>query len=151
MFKGCEKLKSLPDIFKWNTSNVTNMNGMFGECSELRTLDLSKFKSNCSNVQGMFECCGVEKLDLSGFTFTTGADLGHLFEGSSVKEITFGKIQGSFTSDNIFHECNNLMKVVFHDDLKDDNIETALKLRGLYDSGDRRIFLPKKKEKNNLE
>ena len=147
MFNGCEKLESLPDISKWSINKVTDMSSMFAGCSELRTLDLSKFKSNCSNVHGMFECCGVEKLDLSGFTFTTGADLGYLFDGASVKEIIFGKIQGSFTSDYIFHGCDHLVKVVFHDDLKDDNIETALKLCGLYDSGDHKTFLPKKKKK----
>ena len=32
MFYGCKSLNSLPDISKWNTSNVKNMSGMFDEC-----------------------------------------------------------------------------------------------------------------------
>jgi len=29
LFSGCKKLTSLPDISKWNTSNVINMSSMF--------------------------------------------------------------------------------------------------------------------------
>ena len=29
LFRGCNSISSLPDISKWNTSNVTNMSGMF--------------------------------------------------------------------------------------------------------------------------
>ena len=29
MFAGCSSLKSLPDISKWNTNNVTDMSGLF--------------------------------------------------------------------------------------------------------------------------
>ena len=38
MFNGCSSLKSLPDISKWNTNNVTNMNNMFGGCELLKLL-----------------------------------------------------------------------------------------------------------------
>ena len=32
MFRGCKSLNSLPDISKWNTSNVYDMSNMFYEC-----------------------------------------------------------------------------------------------------------------------
>ena len=32
MFYECNSLNSLPDISKWDTSNVKNMSWMFGEC-----------------------------------------------------------------------------------------------------------------------
>ena len=35
MFRGCSSLSSLPDISKWNTSNVTNMSNMFSGCSNI--------------------------------------------------------------------------------------------------------------------
>ena len=35
MFYKCSSLKSLPDIPKWNTNNITNMSGLFGKCSSL--------------------------------------------------------------------------------------------------------------------
>ena len=33
MFDGCSSLSNLPDISKWNTNNVTDMNSMFYGCS----------------------------------------------------------------------------------------------------------------------
>ena len=32
MFYNCSELSSLPDISKWNTSNVNDMYGMFDGC-----------------------------------------------------------------------------------------------------------------------
>ena len=32
IFSNCESLKSLPDISKWNIDNVTNMNKIFYYC-----------------------------------------------------------------------------------------------------------------------
>ena len=34
MFNFCNSLKSLPDISKWDTKNVTNMSGMFSGCNK---------------------------------------------------------------------------------------------------------------------
>ncbi len=36
---------SLPDISKWNTSNVTDMSGMFYGCNTLPEKILNKFKT----------------------------------------------------------------------------------------------------------
>ena len=35
MFSGCNSLISLPDLSKWNTSNVENMSHMFSGCVNL--------------------------------------------------------------------------------------------------------------------
>ena len=50
MFLGCSSLSSLPDISKWNTSNVTSMCYMFGGCSSLSSLDDIISKWDTSNV-----------------------------------------------------------------------------------------------------
>ena len=43
MFKECNSLISLPDISKWNTTNVTHMSAMFTGCKSLILLtDISK-------------------------------------------------------------------------------------------------------------
>jgi len=42
MFCKCSLLTSLPDISKWNTSNVTNKKGMFGGCNKSLNIS-SKF------------------------------------------------------------------------------------------------------------
>ena len=50
MFYNCTSLSSLPEISKWNTSNVTNMSYMFYNCTSLSSLpDISKW--NTRNVK----------------------------------------------------------------------------------------------------
>ena len=49
IFSGCESLKSLPDISKWNTIHITNMSQVFNCCISLSSLpDISKW--NIINV-----------------------------------------------------------------------------------------------------
>ena len=38
MFGDCKSLKSLTDISKWDTENVTNMKFMFNFCSSLKSI-----------------------------------------------------------------------------------------------------------------
>ena len=38
LFFNCSSLISVPDISKWNTNNVNDMNSMFYECSSLISL-----------------------------------------------------------------------------------------------------------------
>ena len=35
IFTDCKSLSSLPDISKWNTSNVNDMSGMFNGCDKI--------------------------------------------------------------------------------------------------------------------
>ena len=52
MFDCCSRLKSLPDISNWDTSNVNNMSNIFSSCKSLISLpDISKW--NTSNVNNM--------------------------------------------------------------------------------------------------
>ena len=52
MLDNCMALKSLPDLSKWNTENIKNMNSIFFECSSLISLpDLSQW--NTKNVSFM--------------------------------------------------------------------------------------------------
>ena len=59
MFYNCKSLKSLPDISKWNTSNVELMNNMFYKCTELiSSSDLSKWDiSNVKYMNNIFSGC----------------------------------------------------------------------------------------------
>ena len=60
MFNGCRSLKNLPDISKWNTSNVTNMMYMFKCCSSLQNLpDISSWNmEKVTKNEEMFDNCG---------------------------------------------------------------------------------------------
>jgi surface protein len=57
VFAGCSGLTGI-DLSAFNTSNVTNMNGMFSGCSDLKTLDLSNFNTgNVTDMSNMFNGC----------------------------------------------------------------------------------------------
>ena len=57
MFLSCVGLKSL-DISGWDTENVTDMSNMFHNCWSLRSLDLSGWNtSNVADMRGMFSGC----------------------------------------------------------------------------------------------
>ena len=58
MFYDCKSLTSLPDISKWYTNNVKNMQCMFYSCKSLTTLpDIYKWKINNTNKKYMFDNC----------------------------------------------------------------------------------------------
>ena len=38
MFNRCDELSSLPDISKWDSKNITNINEMFSSCNKLFSL-----------------------------------------------------------------------------------------------------------------
>ena len=57
MFGDCSSLKNL-DVSKFGTSKVTNMRGMFAYCSSLKNLDVSKFDtSEVMDMEFMFRNC----------------------------------------------------------------------------------------------
>ena len=89
MFNSCNSLESVDFIESWDTSNVTNMSSMFNGCSSLTSLDLSRWNvgkvtsiaemfkktsklnsltlnwdlSHVSNLAGMFQGTGLNKIE----------------------------------------------------------------------------------------
>ena len=59
MFFNCYELKSIPDISKWDTKNVTEMSYMFFNCRALKSLpDFSKWVLNKEvKKDRMFDGC----------------------------------------------------------------------------------------------
>ena len=84
MFGECSGLTSL-DVKHFNTQNVTSMGAMFYGCSGLTSLDLSHF--NTQNVTKMWEmfygCSGLPSLDLSHFNTQNVTDMSWMFKGCS--------------------------------------------------------------------
>ena len=80
MFGNCESLTSL-DLSGWNTSNVTNMEYMFNDCSALTSLDVSGWNtSNVTNMGGMFNNCeSLTSLDLSGWDTSKVTNMNYMF------------------------------------------------------------------------
>ena len=56
MFCGCKYLLSFHEISKMNTTNVTDVGGVFKNCLSLKSLpDISKWNTNnATNISGIF-------------------------------------------------------------------------------------------------
>ena len=58
MFNNCHKLKEIKGINNFDTTNTTNMKGMFNNCNELENLDITNFDtSNVINMDNMLNNC----------------------------------------------------------------------------------------------
>lgn len=80
MFSTCSNLVKL-DLSNFNTESVENMRYMFEDCSNLFLLDVSSFSTeNVVNMEGMFfECDSLEFLDLTSFDTTSLESLYRMF------------------------------------------------------------------------
>ena len=47
LFSGCSKLKNLPELKRWKTSNLKRLNSMFNGCNSLSEEDKSQIKKDC--------------------------------------------------------------------------------------------------------
>ncbi len=84
MFWDCKNLTSL-DLSSFNTANVTDMRFMFNKCENLTSLDVSSF--NTANVTDMFvmfwDCKNLTSLDVSSFNTSNVTDMSGMFQGCS--------------------------------------------------------------------
>ncbi len=73
MFKNCKNLKSL-DISSFNTDYVTDMGSMFENCSQLNTIDISGFDTRkVTNMSSMFKNCSSLNTIFVGDFFKTSS------------------------------------------------------------------------------
>ena len=82
MFNCCYSLTSL-DVSHFDTGNVTNMGGMFNQCYMLEAIDVSHFNTeNVTNMYYMFRNCeSLTSLDVSHFDTHNVTDMGWMFCG----------------------------------------------------------------------
>lgn len=87
-FSGCTNLTSIEGIENLNTSNVKYMNEMFGQCSNLETLDLSHFNTeNVGNMSNMFNgCTKLHDFNISSFNTENVTNMYGMFYGCSSLE-----------------------------------------------------------------
>ena len=89
IFYGCSSLTSL-DLSNFNTSNVTNMSQVFTYCSSLTSLDLSSFDtSNVTDMSGMFsQCTNLTSIDLSNWDASKVNSAGSMFwNADKIKDV----------------------------------------------------------------
>ena len=80
-FDGCKNLTTIDGIEYLNTENVTNMSGMFRDCSALTTLNVSNFDTkNVTDMRYMFSgCSALKTLDVSKFDTKNVTDMNNMF------------------------------------------------------------------------
>ena len=84
IFSFCTALTSL-DLSNFDTSNATSFESMFYDCSGLTSLDVSNFNtSNATSFENMFYgCSGLTSLDVSNFNTSKATSFAHIFYGCS--------------------------------------------------------------------
>ena len=113
-FEDCSNVISL-DFTNFDTSNVTDMAGMFNECHKLKEIKgINEFITNkVTNMSGMFQkCYELEYLDLSNFDTSNVTDMSFMFnkchklkEIKGINEFITNKVTNMRT---MFQGCNEL-------------------------------------------
>ena len=111
MFFDCPNLSSL-DLTNFSTGNVTDMNAMFGYC-QLSSLDLTSFNTaNVTNMYMMFiSCQNLSSLDLTSFNTANVTEMNFMFQGCSALTTIYASEM--FVTDQVegygmFKDCTNL-------------------------------------------
>ena len=113
------------DLSSFDTSKVTNMNWMFGDCENLTTLDLSSFNtSKVTDMEGMFYgCSSLNSVRLNSFKTSKVEYFDSMFEGctsletldlSSFSTTRLGGVGTDYNEDYIwlmFNGCENLRTI----------------------------------------
>ncbi len=101
MFIECESLTNL-DLSSLDTSKVTDMSYMFWGCDSLKNLDLSSLDtSNVTNMCGMFGGCRfLGKLDLSSLDTSNVTNMSVMFNGcDGLAELDLSNLDTSNVTD----------------------------------------------------
>ena len=119
MFYGCSSLLSLPDISKWNLSNVDNICGMFCGCKSLSYIpNISKWDTSQINDMSMIfaGCKSLENLpDISKWKVNKVKTMAYMF--SNCESLSFLPDISKWNTSNIksmsemFKGCMNSLKI----------------------------------------
>ena len=111
----CKNIVDVTGISNLKTDNVTNMRGMFYNCSSLTSIDVSGFKTdNVTDMNGMFAGCSkITSIDLSEHNLEKVTDMGGMFSGCTKLvsvNLTNAKRCRANMSD-IFYVCSSLESI----------------------------------------
>ena len=115
-FDQCENLTTIIGINNLKTDNVTDVNSMFIDCHNIKSIDLSSLNfSNVTNMHQMFEDCRVlESINFNGVNTENVTNMGDLFLNChNLKSIDLS----SFNTSNVtkmsymFYRCDSLTTV----------------------------------------
>ena len=112
-FVGCKDLTVIEGLEYLNTEKVTSMRSMFASCTNLTSLDVSKFDTrNVTDMGGMFlNCSSLTSLNVSKFDTRNVTDMRFMFHGcSSLTSIDVSKFRTQNVTDMycMFYGCSSL-------------------------------------------
>lgn len=115
-FHYLEALTTLKGLENLNTSEVTDMRGLFCGCKSLLKLDLSTFNtSKVTEMSGMFQyCSNLQEVNLSSFNTAKVTRMISMFSGcNSLKALDLSSFNTSEVTMMIemFQECTALTKL----------------------------------------
>lgn len=135
-FSGCTNLTSIEGIENLNTSNVKYMNEMFGQCSNLETLDLSHFNTEkVGNMSNMFNgCTKLRDLNISSFNTENVTNMYGMFYGcSSLETLDLSHFNTRYVRKDVmnymFNGCSSLSSLDVSNFITDKN---SMQLDGLF-------------------
>lgn len=107
------------DLNNFDTSNVTNMENTFSECSGLTSLDVSSFNtSNVITMHAMFHSCrGLNSLDVSNFDTSNVSKMDYMFyDCQNLNYLNLGNFDTSnvTTTNAIFTDCFELDTIIWN-------------------------------------
>ena len=124
MFYSCSwNLKSIKNVGKWRTKNLTDMSCMFSsgysdftQASNLVEINLSNINTtNATDMSSMFwNCDALITLDLSSFNTSNVTNMGHMFNGcNSLTELDLSNFDVSKVASMscMFKDCTSLQSL----------------------------------------
>lgn len=116
LFDGDWRLTSIVGLESLDTSKVTNMSSMFGNCQNLKEINVSKFDTKCvTNMSSIFSNCKkVMLLDMSSWNTQKVKSMDSMFNGcNSINnlDISMFNTQNVTNMSHMFAYCNNLLEL----------------------------------------
>ena len=130
MFQSCANLKYIFGLYDLDTSQVTDMSGMFSGCKRLFGLDLSKFDmSNVVKARIMFSgCSSLKHLDLTASNMDNLEDADFMFGYCRMlSTLRLPLMPNVKNMKGLFYQCESLVHLKANINLrKVDNMDDAL-------------------------
>ena len=150
LFYECSSLYSVPDISRWNTSNVINMSYLFGNCSSLTYLpDISNWNtSNVKYMQGIFMGCKSLKSlpDISKWDTSNVIIMGGIFRNlTSLSPMSIQKSKEYIENGKYYYRAGlfyNCISLTSLPDISNWNTKNAKDISQMFSRCESLEFLP---------
>ena len=132
-FQYLKALTNIEGLQYLNTSEVTDMSGMFSACSILTNLDLSNLNTEKTEYMNeiFYGCSSLTSLDLSNFNTSNVTDMSNMFYRCSallsldLKSFNTSKVENM---NGMFYECSALTSL----DLSNFNTSKVENMNGMF-------------------